>query len=122
MGDKNYLLTQLLDCWYLDVDFLDDLICEFWVDIDIDDLKKRFWNGSIHINTLIYETYEKIKDKFLKENKDIIENISWCNIDEFEDYNIFTNCLDSSIRFNNDDIQTLFGIWRETISSNNSLI
>lgn len=118
MGDKNYLLTQLLNCWYLDVDFLDDLICEFWIDIDIDDLKKRFWNDTININTLIYETYEKVKDKFLNENKEFIEKISWCNICEFEDYNIFTNCIDSSIRFNNNEIQSLFYIWRENIWNN----
>lgn len=118
MGNKNYLLSQLLDCWYLDVDFLDNLINKFDIEIDIDDLKGRFWNGKIHMNDLIYETFIMIKDKFLNDTKDEIEIITWKTIDDFEDYSIFTNCLDSHLWFNDEKIEILYSNWKESFSGN----
>lgn len=61
---SNFLLSQLLNCWYLDVDFLEELIEEFNVDLDIECIKKEFWN--INVNILIYKVFDEIKNNFLK--------------------------------------------------------
>lgn len=105
----NFLCSQLLGCWYLDVDFLEKLIEDFDIDLDIECIKKEFWN--ININILIYQVYDEIKNNFLKENEEKIKTILWDsleNISDFEDYEIFTNCIDSHLWFNNYDIQDLF--------------
>lgn len=107
------MLSQVLNCWYLDVDFLEELIEEFNIDLDIECIKNEFWN--INVNILIYKVFDEIKNNFLKENKYEIEAIIWESLDngfDFEDYEIFTNCIDSHLRFKNDEIEDLFQKWK----------
>ena len=53
---------------------------------------------------------------FIHFSKDFPQSIKYLdsleNISDFEDYEIFTNCIDSHLRFNNDEIQNLFETWR----------
>ena len=107
------IVSQILECWFLDVDFLENLIEEFDIDLDIENIKQEFWK--INLNLLVYKVYDEVKNKFLKENKEKIETILWESLEnvwDFEDYEIFTNYLDSHLWFNNEEIENLFQEWR----------
>ena len=116
---RNYLLSQLLECGFMDVDFLEWLIKEFDIEIDIDEIKQEFW--TTNINILIYKVFNEIKDKFLEEYREEVEKIVWNNIDDFddEDYEIFTNCIDSHLRFYNEEVEALFQEWQSKNYNNN---
>lgn len=114
------IVSQILECWFLDVDFLEDLTREFDIDLDIENIKQEFWK--INLNLLVYKVYDEVKNKFLTEYKEEIENILWEkleNISDFEDYEIFTNYLDSHLWFNNEEIENLFQLWRSEQSNKN---
>lgn len=111
--NRNYLLWQLLDCKYLDIDFLEWLIEKFDIELDIDSIKKEFWEAKLNI--LIYKVFLWIKDKFVDDNSEKIEKIIWSPIDDFQDYVIYTNFVDSHLYFNNIEIDELFQIWKWTI-------
>ena len=103
------LARQLLNCWYLDLEYLISLIEEFNLDIDLEDIKNNYWYESLNnINQIIYSCYNDIKDKFLKTNSKEVQSITWKSINLFDDYNIFTNCIDSHLQFNNENINTLY--------------
>jgi hypothetical protein len=105
---KTNLLCQILECWYLDVNFLNDLLDNYQIELDIDEIKSNF--GKIDINILIYETFEIIKNQFLEDNKEEIENI-WFDIYEL-DYQIYTNYFDSHLWFNDNEIDELYQKWK----------
>ncbi len=114
------IVSQILECWYLDVDFLENLIEEFDIDLDIENIKKEFW--MVNLNLLVYKVYDEVKNRFLEEYKEEIEAItgeSLENVWDFEDYEIFTNYLDSHLWFNNEEIEDLFQLWRSRQSSKN---
>ena len=106
---KTRLLCDLLDCWSLDINFLDELLNEYEIDLDIDDIKANFWK--IDINTLIYSSLESIKDMFIEDNKEEIQNL-WFDVYEL-DYQIYTNYIDSHLWFDNQKIDDLFQEWRK---------
>lgn len=35
------IVSQILECWFLDVEFLENLIEEFDIDLDIEDINKN---------------------------------------------------------------------------------
>lgn len=47
MESKTSLLCQILDCWFLDINFLIDLCDKNEIDIDIDDIKSNYWDINI---------------------------------------------------------------------------
>jgi hypothetical protein len=108
---NNYLLSQLLNCGDLDVNFLQRLIDEFDIWLDVDSIRQEFWHT--HINLLIYEAFREIKDRFVRDYKDSIEAITEKSIDDFEECNIFTNCIDSHLWFNDEKIESLYEDWKE---------
>lgn len=117
---NNSIISQILECWYLDVEFLDNLIDEFDIDLDIDNIKQEFW--IVNLNLLVYKVYDEVKNRFLEEYKQEVEAItgeSLENVWDFEDYEIFTNYLDSHLWFNNEEIENLFQVWRSRQSSKN---
>jgi len=117
---NNSIISQILECWYLDVEFLDNLIDEFDIDLDIDNIKQEFW--MVNLNLLVYKVYDEVKNRFLEEYKQEVEAItgeSLENVWDFEDYEIFTNYLDSHLWFNNEEIENLFQVWRSRQSSKN---
>lgn len=116
MEAKNSLLTQILQCWYLDLKFLIDLIETYELDLDVEDILFNYWYTNIkdfNINILIYESFEQIKNQFLEENKEEIENKLNLNIYDIE-YEIYTNYLDSHLWFTkNDELNQLFDEYKK---------
>jgi hypothetical protein len=103
-----------MKCWYLDLEFLNELIEKYNIDLDFEDTLLTYWYTNIkdlNINIFIYETLEKIKNMFLEDNKENIEDL-WFNIYNL-DYEIFTNYLDSHLWFNDNEIDNLYQNWRK---------
>lgn len=103
--------SKVLECWYSDAEFAIDLYTINDIDLDYDELKSNFWE--VNINTVIYDWIYKTAEKFLDENQDEIKKILnvW-NLDEYRSYNdlyeIYTNYMDSHLRFKDERIQALF--------------
>lgn len=130
------LARKLLRCWYLDLEFLISLIEEFSLDIDVLDrltikdnlesintntIKNNYWYQSLNnINIIIYSCFSEIKDKFLKRYSKEIESIHWVSINNFNDFTIYTDSLDSHLLFHNDIINSLYEKWRYNLDNNNS--
>jgi hypothetical protein len=106
---KTNLLCQILECWYLDINFLDNLLNQYNIELDIDDIRANFWK--VDVNILIYETFEIIKNMFIEDNQEEIESL-WIDINNI-DYQIYCNYIDSHLRFNNNQIDDLFNNWRK---------
>lgn len=107
---KTKLLCEILECWYLDINFLNDLLDTYNIELDIDDIRSNFWK--IDVNILIYETFEQVKNQFIEENQEEIENLGF---DVYElDYEIFTNYMDSHLWFNKNEIDDLYQYWRKS--------
>lgn len=114
MKNLNPVLSDLLSCWYLDLQFLDELLWAYCIDLDIEELNLRFWKVD-NINILIYEAYEQIKNMFIEENEIVILAL-WFDTEDFEEWNeyeIFTNYLDSHLRFNDESLEELYQNWRK---------
>lgn len=103
--------AQILRCWVLDVRFTIDLYNNNDLDLDYDELLSEHWE--VCINTIIYDWIYKVAEKFIEENESEIKAILnvW-NLDEYRSYNdfyeIYTNYIDSHLRFKDERIQTLF--------------
>lgn len=114
MESKTTLLSQLLDCWYLDIEFLIDLCNNNDIEIDIDEIRYNYWN--INVNSMIYEVIRTIAEKFIEECKQEISLVLELQFDwTLEDYmayhdlyEIYTNYIDSHLWFYNEKIQELF--------------
>ena len=105
--NKNILVDlsrNLLWAWYLDVEFLVNLIEEHKLDFDeiYENVEMNFWKEfDCNINYFIYEALSQIAYKFIDSNKELFENES----DEFE---IYTNYIDSHIWFTSEKVQSEF--------------
>lgn len=114
MESKTSLLSQLLDCWYLDINFLIDLCNNNDIEIDLDDIKSNYWE--ININIIIYDVIRQIAEKFIDDNREeitkILELWEYWNLDDYMSsndlYEIFTNYIDSHLWFHDEKIQDLF--------------
>lgn len=114
MESKTSLLCQILDCGYLDINFLIDLCDNNEIDIDVEDIKSNYWD--ININLIIYETIRQIAENFINDYKEEISKIlelwEFWNLEDYmsyhEIYEIYTNYMDSHLWFKDDKIQNLF--------------
>ena len=114
METKTSLLCDLLECGYLDINYLTDLLDNNNIEIDLQDLKANY--GELNINWIIYDVIFQIAEKFIQENQEQIEKIldlwEFWNIYDYmsshDIYEIFTNYIDSHLRFNDEKIQELF--------------
>jgi hypothetical protein len=110
---KTTLLSQLLNCWYSDIQFLIKICEQNEIDLDIEDIKDNYWEIK-DVNILIYVAIEEISKKFLEEYKDQIEEaLNLRNLESYlsendDIYEIFTNYIDSHLWFKNDKIQSIF--------------
>lgn len=114
MENTNTILSQVLHCWYLDLKFLDELIESYNLDLEVADILSNYWYTNIqdlNINIFIYESFEQIKNQFIEENQEKIEEL-WFDIYEIN-YEIFTNYMDSHIWFNDNQIDDLYQEWRK---------
>lgn len=103
-------MAQILDCWYLDVKYLEKLIERYDIELDLDEIWLNC--SKIHVNVLIYACFENVKDRFLKERSDEIREITGNDTEDFDDYEIFTNCMDSHLCFHDEMIEGLFQDWQ----------
>lgn len=95
---------NLLGAWYLDLQFLVNTIEENNLDADeiIQNVEMNFWKESIlNINNLIYEALTQIAYRFIESNSKLFEEHS-------DEYEIFTNYMDSHIWFEDNEVQTEF--------------
>lgn len=105
--DKDTLISALsaiTKSWYLDIEFLLNIAEEHHLDLAdiIENVEMNFWKEPVsYINYLIYEALSQIAYKFIENNPKLFETES----DEFE---IFTNYMDSHIWFNSEKVQTEF--------------
>lgn len=98
------ITRNLLGAWYLDVKFLVDLLNEHNIDFDdiMDSIECNFWKDvKLEINLIIYEVLSTIAYKFISDNSSLFEN----ETDEFE---IYTNYMDSHIYFTSEKAQSEF--------------
>lgn len=98
------ITRNLLGAWYWDIKFLIDTIEEHELDFDdiYENVEMNFWKEvSYNINYYIYEALNQIACKFIELNETLFENES----DEFE---IYTNYMDSHIYFNSETVQSKF--------------
>ena len=105
--NKNILVDlsrNLMWAWYLDVEFLVNLIEEQELDFDkiYENAKMSSWKEfDRNINYFIYEALSQVAYRFIDSHKELFELES----DEFE---IYTNYMDSHIWFLSEVIQTEF--------------
>lgn len=95
---------NLLGAWYLDLEFLVDLLEEYKIDFDdiMDSIECNYGKDYVaEFNTIVYEVFYKIATDFIAEHQELFED----NSDEFE---IFTNYMDSHLRFESDIVQQHF--------------
>ena len=105
--NKNILVDlsrNLLWAWYLDIQFLVNLIEEQELDFDeiYENVQMNFWKEfDRNINYFIYEALSQVAYKFIDSHKELFE-------DESDEFEIYTNYMDSHIRFTSEIIQSEF--------------
>ena len=105
--NKNILVDlsrNLLWAWYLDVEFLVNLIEEQELDFDeiYENVEMNFWKEfDRNINYFIHEALSQVAYRFIDFHKELFELES----DEFE---IYTNYMDSHVRFVSEPVQAEF--------------
>lgn len=95
---------SLLGAWYLDLKFLVDLLEKYNLDFYevLDSIECTYWEDmKLDINLIIYEVLSTIAYKFISDNSELLENEN----DEFE---IYTNYMDSHIYFTSETVQNEF--------------
>ncbi len=98
------LSRNLLWAWYLDVEFLVNLIEEQELDFDeiYENVEMNFWKESVHnINYFIYEALSQVAYRFIDSHKELFE-------DESDEFEIYTNYMDSHVRFVSEIVQSEF--------------
>lgn len=98
------ITTNILDGGYLDLEYLTNTIEEYKLAVDeiVESVEQDFWKEYVtQINYLIYMALTMVAQKFIDENEKLFENKS----NEFE---IFTNYLDSHVYFEDEEVQREF--------------
>lgn len=110
---EKQILAEMLSCWYLDIDFLVNLLkkCEENdLCIDFDEIYEIYWK--YHVNFLIREVFELLVQKCFQKYKNQIEEIleieNLEEVDSSELYEVYTNYLDSFVNFKNEKLHSLF--------------
>jgi hypothetical protein len=96
---------NLLWAWWLDVKFLIDTIEEHKLDFDdiYENVEMNFWEDfTNNINYFIYEVLNQIANKFIETHSKLFEDKS------NEEFEIYTNYMDSSICFTDEKVQSEF--------------
>lgn len=114
METKTSLLCDLLECGYLDINYLTDLLDNNKIEIDLQDLKSNYW--VLNFNWIVYDVINQIAERFIHDNQEEIEKIldlwEYWNIYDYmnshEIYEVYTNYIDSHLWFKDDKIQDLF--------------
>ena len=100
----NGFLRALTGAWYLDIQFLANTVLEHELDIEdvIESVEMNFWKEfKCDFNYIVYETLSTIASKFIDENRELFDKYS-------DEYEIYTNYMDSHIRFVDETVQSKF--------------
>lgn len=100
----NDISRNLLGAWYLDLRYLVDLLDENNIDFDdiIESIQFNCWEDvKLEINLIIYEVLTTIANEFISNNSKLFE-------DETDEFEIFTNYMDSHIYFKSDIVHNEF--------------
>lgn len=105
------LLYQILGCGWRDIDFISSISYKTWTEINIDEIKSEL--GTINANTIIYWQLYKLVHLFIQKYQQKIEEILGINdiywyMSEHDIFSIYVNYFDSSVSFENPDLQALF--------------
>ncbi len=98
------ITTNILDGWYLDLEYLTNTIEEYKLAVDeiVESVEQDFWKEYVtQINYLIYMALTMVAQKFIEENEKLFE-------DKSNEYEIFTNYLDSHVYFEDEEVQREF--------------
>lgn len=98
------ITTNILDGGYLDLKYLADTIEEYKLSVDeiVESVEQDFWKECItQINYLIYVALTMVAQKFIDGNQKLFEEKS-------NEYEIFTNYLDSHVYFEDEEVQREF--------------
>ena len=100
----NAISCKMLGAWYLDVDYLVELLDRFHLDFYevMDEVEMNFGaDCKVEFNTIIYEVLSQIAYKFIDEHQEMFE---W----EDAEFEIYTNYMDSHIFFEDEEVQGKF--------------
>lgn len=98
------ITTNILDGGYLDLEYLTNTIEEYKLAVDeiVESVEQDFWKEYVtQINYLIYMALTMVAQKFIEENEKLFE-------DKSNEYEIFTNYLDSHVYFEDEEAQREF--------------
>jgi hypothetical protein len=104
------VLSALLGCGYLDSQYALSLLDTYDYDIHdvLDDVSFYRWDPTPHINDIIGATFERIAHEFLdhvvKSRRKHFTTLG---------YNVWTNCLDSGLWFDDPDLNRWYEAWRK---------
>lgn len=87
MASNDFILSALLECGTLDIDFIDNLENDFGEWNGWDNLRQRIIDEQITANDIIHEIFYSSLQNACKEYEINSEDV---------EYNIYANCLDSS--------------------------
>ena len=100
----NAISCRMLGAWYLDVNYLVNLLDRFHLDFYevMDEVDMNFGaDGKVEFNTIIYETLSQIAHKFIEDNQKIFKSHQ-------DDFNVYCNYMDSHIWFTDEEVQSKF--------------
>ncbi len=95
---------NLMGAWYLDLQFLVKTIEDNNLDFDdiYENVEMNFWKEfTADINYFIYEALSQIAYKFIESHTGLFEEYS-------DEYEIYTNYMDSHIWFTDEEVQSEF--------------
>ena len=97
------MLRNFTGGWYLDIKYFEELIDENNLDFDdiYENVEMNIWRNFTNINYFIYEALSQIANKFIESNKELFDKYS-------DEYEIYTNYIDSHIWFTSDEVQSKF--------------
>lgn len=98
------ITTNVMDVWYLDLEFLADTIDEYKLKVDeiVEGVEQEFWKVYVtQINYLIFKVLTMVAEQFIESHRELFEERS-------EEYQVFTNYLDSHVYFEDEEVQSEF--------------
>lgn len=92
-NDLNDLLCAMLDCGYADLEYLNQLLDDTGFDVEtiLDELYDEYGNERITFNALVFTILYGVVSKSVEKLSEQFPDIT------VDDFQIFTNYLDSSI-------------------------
>ena len=114
MHTQNTILSELLQCGYWDAEYIAELYDQFGSSELIENLVADWKLGyPLNANAVISQLKDRQAKVFISENEGMIREIT--GVEELYDveYEVYANCLDSHVWFEDERVQNLFVDWNE---------